>query len=216
MEPHKLVIYAGNANINEHIRIGTHAQTYKPMMFIYACLHIYVCDYILHLITWHIWYDGRIRPRRMTAHHYNGLSVTFPHVFDHFLLYASITVIFRSPLQDCNLKKYRIDGALVCMSRWDMPAYPGDVIICWRSCAVPRSGLFATNFLPHDAAFSIHRRCHAPPRGGNWHMYTSRSSGQKALTPFRWSFFVDHEKLFYFVQWVNISKLIFTYLQQEV
>ena len=189
MEPHKLVIYAGNANMNEHIRIGTHAQTYKPMMFIYACLYIYVCDYILHLITWHTWYDGRIRPRRMTAHHYSGLSVTFPHVFDHFLLYASITVIFRSPLQDCNLKKYRIEGAFVSMYRWDMPAYPGDVIICRRSCAVPRSGLFATHFLPHDAAFSIHHG--TASRRKLTHVYVKivrpKSTHTLPVIIFRWS-----------------------------
>ena len=37
-------------------------------------------------------------------------------------------------------------GALVCMSRWDIPACPGDVIKCQRSCAVPGSGLFAAHF----------------------------------------------------------------------
>ena len=74
-------------------------------------------------------------------------------------------------------------GALVCMSRWDMPVCPGDVIICRWSCAEPGSGLFAVHFLPHDVTFSIHRWCQAPPCGGSWRMYTSRSSGQNALKP---------------------------------
>ena len=63
-------------------------------------------------------------------------------------------------------------GALVCMSRRDMPVYPGDVIICRRSCAEPGSCLFAVHFLPHDVTFSIHRWCQAPPCGGNWLLCT--------------------------------------------
>ena len=46
-------------------------------------------------------------------------------------------------------------GAIVCMSRRDMPVYLGDVTICWRSCAEPGSGLFGVHFLPHDVTFSI-------------------------------------------------------------
>ena len=37
-------------------------------------------------------------------------------------------------------------GALVCMSRRDIPVCPGDVIICRWSCAEPGSGLFAAIF----------------------------------------------------------------------
>ena len=36
-----------------------------------------------------------------------------------------------------------------------------------------------------------------------------------ALRTWPWSFFVDHEILFYFAQRVNISKLIFMYLQKN-
>ena len=79
-------------------------------------------------------------------------------------------------------------GALVCMSRRDIPVCPGDVIICRRSCAEPGFGLFAAHFLPHDVTFSINRWCQVPPCGGNWSMYTSRSSGQNALRPWPWSF----------------------------
>ena len=39
-------------------------------------------------------------------------------------------------------------GALVCMSRWDMPVHPGGVIICRRSCAEPGCCFFAAHFLP--------------------------------------------------------------------
>ena len=81
----------------------------------------------------------------------------------------------------------KTEGELVCMSRRDMPVYPGDVIICRRSCAEPGSGLFAVHFLPHDVTFIIHRWCQAPPCGGNWRSYTSRSAGQNALRPWpRW------------------------------
>ena len=107
-------------------------------------------------------------------------------------------------------------GGLVCMSRWDILVCPGDVIICRRPCAEPGSGLFAAHFLPHDVTFSINRWCQVPPCGGNCHMYTSRSSGQNALRPWPWYFFVVHETLFYFVQRLNISKLIFMLLKQEV
>ena len=79
-------------------------------------------------------------------------------------------------------------GALVCMSRRDIPVCPGDVIIYRRSCAEPGSGLFAVHFLPHDVTFSINRWCQVPPCGGNWSMYTSRSSGQNALRTWPWSF----------------------------
>ena len=79
-------------------------------------------------------------------------------------------------------------GALVCMSRWDIPVCPGDVIICRLSCAEPGSGLFAPQFLPHDVTFNINRWCQVPPCGGNWRMYTSRSSGQNALRPWSWFF----------------------------
>ena len=58
-------------------------------------------------------------------------------------------------------------GALVCMSRRDIPVCPGDVIICRRSCAEPGSGLFAAHFLPHDVTFNINRWCQVPPCGGN-------------------------------------------------
>ena len=57
-------------------------------------------------------------------------------------------------------------GALVCMSRRGMPVYPGDVIICRRSCAEPWSCLFAVHFLPHDVTFTIYRWCQAPSCGG--------------------------------------------------
>ena len=79
-------------------------------------------------------------------------------------------------------------GALVCMSRRDIPVCPGDVIICRRSCAEPGFGLFAAHFLPHDVTFSINRWCQVPPCGENWSMYTSRSSGQNALRTWPWSF----------------------------
>ena len=95
------------------------------------------------------------------------------------------------------------------MSRRDIPVCPSDVMICRRSCAEPGSGLFAAHFLPHDVTFSINRWCQVPPCGENWRMYTSRSSCQNALRPWPWSYFVDHEILFYFVQRVNISKLIY-------
>ena len=107
-------------------------------------------------------------------------------------------------------------GAFVCMSRRDMPVHPSDVITCRRSCAEPGSGLFAVHFLPHDATFSIHRCCQAPSCRGNWRVYTSSSSGQNALRPWPWWYFVDHEILFYSVQRVNISKLISKYLQQNM
>ena len=83
---------------------------------------------------------------------------------------------------------YLAVGALVCMSRRDIPVCPGDVIICRRSCAEPGFGLFAAHFLPHDVTFSINRGCQVPPCGGNWNMYTSRSSGQNALRTWPWSF----------------------------
>ena len=57
-------------------------------------------------------------------------------------------------------------GALVCMSRRDIPVCPGDVIICRRSCAEPGFGLFAAHFLPHDVTFSINRWCQVPPGEG--------------------------------------------------
>ena len=74
------------------------------------------------------------------------------------------------------------------MSRRDIPVCPGDVILCRRSCAEPGSGLFAAHFPPHDVIFSINRWCQVPPCGGNWRMYTSRSSGQNALRTWPWSF----------------------------
>ena len=52
------------------------------------------------------------------------------------------------------------------MSRRGMPVYPGDVIICRRSCAEPWSCLFAVHFLPHDVTFTIYRWCQAPSCGG--------------------------------------------------
>ena len=39
-----------------------------------------------------------------------------------------------------------------------MPVYPGDVIICRRSCPEPVAGLFAEHFLQHGVVFSIHLR----------------------------------------------------------
>ena len=54
----------------------------------------------------------------------------------------------------------------VCMSRRDMPVYPGDVIICRRSCAESGFRLFAMHFLLHDVTFNIHWWCQAPPCGG--------------------------------------------------
>ena len=69
-----------------------------------------------------------------------------------------------------------------------MPVYPGDIIICRRSCAEPGSDLFAVHFLPHDVTFSIHRWSLSPPCGGNWRLYTSRSAGQNALRPWPWYF----------------------------
>ena len=53
-------------------------------------------------------------------------------------------------------------GALVCMSRRDVPVCPGDVIICRRSCAEPGSGLFVPQFLPHDVTFTINWWCQVP------------------------------------------------------
>ena len=61
-----------------------------------------------------------------------------------------------------------LQGALVCMSRRDMPVCPDDVITCRRSCAEPGSGLFAVHFIPQDVTFSINRWCQVPPCGGNW------------------------------------------------
>ena len=87
-----------------------------------------------------------------------------------------------------NVIIWKIKGAPVCMSQPDMPVYPGDVIICRRSCAKPDYGLFVAYFLPHVVAFSIHRWCQAPPCGGKWCMYRSRSSGQNALTTCPWVF----------------------------
>ena len=80
-------------------------------------------------------------------------------------------------------------GALISMSRRDIPVCPGDVIICRRSCAEPGSGLFAPQFLPHDVTFTINWWCQVPPCWGNWRMYTSRSSGRNALRPWPWFFF---------------------------
>ena len=57
-------------------------------------------------------------------------------------------------------------GALVCMSRRDIPVCPGDVIICRRSCAEPGSGLFAAHLLPHDVTLGINRWCQVPPACG--------------------------------------------------
>ena len=107
-------------------------------------------------------------------------------------------------------------GALVCMSRRDMLVYPGDVIICRRSCAEPGSCLFAVHFLPHNVTFNIHRWCQASPCGGNWRLCTSWSACQNALKPDRDNFLLSTRYSFYFVQRVNISKLIFVNLQQEV
>ena len=95
-------------------------------------------------------------------------------------------------LPDGSATENKTLGALVRMSRWDIPwdipVCPGDVIICRRSCAEPGSGLFAVHFLPHDVTFSINRWCQVPPCGGNWSEYTSRSSGQNTLRTWPWSF----------------------------
>ena len=98
---------------------------------------------------------------------------------------ADDTIIYSSGQ---SISEIQSKGALVCMSRRDIPVCPGDVIICRRSCAEPGSGLFAVHFLPHDVTFSINRWCQVPPCGGNWSMYTSRSSGQNALRTWPWSF----------------------------
>ena len=57
-------------------------------------------------------------------------------------------------------------GALVCMSRRDMPVYPGDVIICRRSCAEPGSCLFAVHFCSGSAGAFVVALSVALPRGG--------------------------------------------------
>ena len=74
------------------------------------------------------------------------------------------------------------------MSWRDIPVCPGDVIICRRSRADPGTGLFAAHFLPQDVTFSINRWYQVPPCGGNWSMYTSRSSGQMHSEPDRGHF----------------------------
>ena len=127
-----------------------------------------------------------------------------------------VSTCVRSPNECTNRHTSLAMGALVCMSRRDIPVCPGDVIICRRSCAEPGSGLFAAYFLPHDVTLRFNQWCQVPPRGGNWPIYMSRSSGQNALRPWPWSYFVDPEILFYFVQRVSISKLICIYLQREL
>ena len=103
-------------------------------------------------------------------------------------------------------------GALVCMSRRDIPVCPGDVIICRRSCAEPGFGLFAAHFLPHDVTFSINRWCQVPPCGGNWNMYTPRSSGQNALRTWPWSFLLITRGCFTLCkEWISLNSFLCIY-----
>ena len=111
--------------------------------------------------------------------HWHRTTYEFRNIF---LLHIG-QMLIRSFITDRTLISLKTMGALVCMSRRDMPVCPGDVIICRWACAEPGSGLFAVHCLPHDVTFSIHRWCQAPPCGGTWRMFTSRSSGQNELRP---------------------------------
>ena len=103
-------------------------------------------------------------------------------------------------------------GALVCMSRWDIPVCPGDVIICRRSCAEPGSGLFAAHFLPHDVTFSINRWYQVPPCGGNWLMCTSRSWGQMHSKPDRDHFLLIRRYCFTLCkEWISPNSYLCIY-----
>ena len=89
---------------------------------------------------------------------------------------------------------------------------PGDVIICRRSCAEPGFGLFAAHFLPHDVTFSINRWCQVPPCGGNWNMYTWRSSGQNALRTWPWSFLLITRYCFTLCkEWKSLNSFLCIY-----
>ena len=106
----------------------------------------------------------------------------------------------------------QIQGALVCMSRRDIPVCPGDVIICRRSCAEPGSGLFVVHFFPHGVTFSINQWCQVPPCGGNWCMYTSRSSGQNALRTWPWSFLLITRYCFTLgKEWISPNSFLYIY-----
>ena len=103
-------------------------------------------------------------------------------------------------------------GALVCMSRRDIPVCPGDVIICRRWCAELGFGLFATHSLPHDVTFSINRWCQVPPCGENWSMHTSRSSGQNALRTWPWSFLLIMRCCFILCkEWISSNSFLCIY-----
>ena len=98
------------------------------------------------------------------------------------------------------------------MSRRDIPVCPGDVIICRRSCAEPGFGLFAAHFLPHDVTFSINRWCQVPPCGGNWNMYTPRSSGKNALRTWPWSFLLITRGCFTLCkEWISLNSFLCIY-----
>ena len=100
------------------------------------------------------------------------------------------------------------------MSRRDIPVCPGDVIICRRSCAELGSGLFAPQFLPHDVPFTINWWCQVPPCGGNWRMYTSRSSAcrPKCTQTLTVIFFVITRYCFAFCkEWISPNSYLWIY-----
>ena len=122
---------------------------------------------------------------------------------------------------------FQNDLCMWCLKRPAQPKFQWDIKAIeanarWRHnmpAVMCRAGF---RFVCH--AFSP-ARCHfqhssvvpVAPCGGNWRLQVYVKIGRpKCTQTLTVIFFVDHEILFYFVQRVYISKLIFMYLQQEV